>query len=527
MAQKTEVEIGVKDKATAELKGISGAFEKMRISVETNNKGINKLDGALRGMGAQAASLPGPLGRVADALADFAPGGLVGAAYLAGFGAMIMITKSYFDAAERTKKINEELAQTIADIEGRGKQFQLSQLQEELRKLGEESESGWKKFWLGSDGRLFGFGLSWDDQRNQLETEIRKTSDTIAKELDAAQQRVRTTAGEISLARAEAGGTGPQERLKQAETALVVAQNALAVAIREGKTQADIANLQANVNSAEANHIRAMTALRDDQANKREKALERERKLQETITREREERERFTQKVIEDGLRRIERQAQEAIERRKTIAESIAKDIQVVLDASILEVNKTIDTLGKSFENARKKAEEQMQYIEPLIYSIGAGFDVMVDAIFAGKNAFDAFGRGVRAIIVQELKNLAQTFIVKGTGQIAEGLANLANPLTAPSAALNFKSAAKYFAGAALAGVGSRAAAGNAAGGTGAGQAFNNSQLGRNNFNTQQPLTIVIQGGLLDMSNPDTQRSFVGALETVTNRRVNFRRVGA
>ena len=52
MAQKTEVEIGVRDKATTELRGIQGAFEKMRISVETNNKGINKLDNALRGMGA-------------------------------------------------------------------------------------------------------------------------------------------------------------------------------------------------------------------------------------------------------------------------------------------------------------------------------------------------------------------------------------------------------------------------------------------------------------------------------------------
>ena len=41
MAQKTEVEIGVRDKASAELKGISGAFERMRVSVETISRGIN------------------------------------------------------------------------------------------------------------------------------------------------------------------------------------------------------------------------------------------------------------------------------------------------------------------------------------------------------------------------------------------------------------------------------------------------------------------------------------------------------
>jgi len=136
MAQKTEVEIGVKDKATAELKGISGAFERMRVSVETNNKGINKLDNAFRGLGAQATQLPGPLGRIADALADFAPGGLVGGAYLAGFAAMIMIGKSYFDNAERVKKATNDLGKALSDLNNSSEQFRLTQLLNELDKIG-------------------------------------------------------------------------------------------------------------------------------------------------------------------------------------------------------------------------------------------------------------------------------------------------------------------------------------------------------------------------------------------------------
>jgi len=113
---------------------------------------------------------------------------------------------------------------------------------------------------------------------------------------------------------------------------------------------------------------------------------------------------------------------------------------------------------------------------------------------------------------------------------LGEGFFAAANPFTAASAPGYFASAAKFFAGAALAGAGSRAVSGGGAGAGGIGAnggAFNNSQLGRNNFSTQQPLTIVIQGGLLDMSNPDTQRSFVGALETVSNRRIKLSTVGA
>lgn len=525
MAQKTEVEIGVRDKATGELNGIRGAFEKFRVSVETNNKGINKLDNALRGMGAQAASLPGPLGRVADALADFAPGGLAGAAYLAGFGSMILITKSYFDAAERTKKINEELAQTIADIEGKGKQFRLSQLHEELRKLGEESESGWKKFWYGSDGRLFGFGLSWDDQRNQLETEIKKTADVIARELDAAQQRVRDTAGDVSLARAEARGMGLQERVRQTETALVVAQNALAVAEKERKTQADIANLKANVNVAEAAHIRAIAALRDAENKKTEQALNdqiaKQKKRAEALAK--------IEKETLDELFAINMKYYEDLaDARQLSRQFISEDIGNQLKVNLGDVDKTILGIEEAAKKAQTAADERMKSIEPIVYGISDGFDTMIDGLLSGENAFKSFGQGARSAISGILKALAQQNLVEGLGALGKAFAAAANPLTAPSAPGFFKSAAQHFAAAAAAGVGARAVGGAGGGGIGAnGGAFNNSQLGRNNFNTQQPLTIVVQGGLLDMSNPDTQRSFVGALETISNRRVKFNMVGA
>ncbi len=524
----TEAELRVRAGAdTSGLrKGMSDGKKSVQDFANASAIGVRKLENTFQDLGIQALGVTGPIARLGDALLEFVPGGLKGAAIIGTIGAIALVFKSYGDAAKKTEEINMKLADSIARIQGNADQVKLGRLQEELRKLGEESESGWKKFWLGSDGRLFGFGLSFEDRRKELETEINLTADTIKRGLEAAQQKVRDSAAGISLARAEAGGRGEEERVKQAENALVIAQNALAVAQKERKTQEQLATLQADVNTREAELISANAALRDKYAKQREDQLERERKLQEAIIKERVDREKYVNQVLEEGTKRLEEQAKQAMERRKQFAEAIAADLQKTLDAAKQSVQDTIDEITRQTEKVKQKVEEQIQYIEPAIYAIATGFDVMVDAIMSGKNAFDALGRGIRAAVVQELKNLSQTFIVKGIGALADGLAETAKG-NILSAGLFYKSSAKYFAAAAAAGVGSRAVAGNASGGTGAGQAFNNSQLGRGTFSTQQPLTIVVQGGLLDMSNPDTQRSFVGALETISNRRVKFNMVGA
>jgi len=523
MAAKTEVEIGVRDKASAELNGIRGAFERMRVSVETNSKGINKLDGALRGMGAQAASLPGPLGRVADALADFAPGGLAGAAYLAGFGAIIMITKSYFDAAEKTKEINEKLADSIAKIQGNADQVKLDRLRQELRLLGEESESGWRKFWLGSDGRLFGFGLSLQDRQNQIQTDINNIGNTISTGLENAQARLRGSQANLRMQEAEIGGRGAEERVRQAETALVVAQNALGVAQKERKTQEEITKLQADVTDAETARVSAIAALRKKINDDENKQYELRRKQQtDEFNYEIQLAVKASQRKYELFIKELEDLMAAREQSRKVVNDLIANDINKLTAA----VTAGIEQDNEAAKKATESAEERMKTIEPIVYGIADGFDSMIDGIMSGDNAFKAFGQGARKSIAGILQALGRQNLVEGLGALGKAFAAAANPLTAPSAPGFFKSAAQHFAASAAAGIASRAVGGAGAGGIGAnGGAFNNSQLGQNNFTTQQPLTIVVQGGLLDMSNPETQRSFVSAMETVSNRRV--RMVGA
>jgi hypothetical protein len=200
---------------------------------------------------------------------------------------------------------------------------------------------------------------------------------------------------------------------------------------------------------------------------------------------------------------------------------------------------KIVERLEDEAERNRKKifdeaivAEEQRLNNYALLATAGAeAFELMFSVIGQGGNALKNLGRGFIQLtsglakskaaenIAYAIENFAKAIGFTATGEIGRAAA------AKKSAVGHLKAAAGWSALA-----GASAAAGTAASGgggaTGEGT-FNNSQLGRNNFNQQQPLTIVIQGGLLDMSNPDTQRSFVGALETVTSRRITINRVGA
>lgn len=186
--------------------------------------------------------------------------------------------------------------------------------------------------------------------------------------------------------------------------------------------------------------------------------------------------------------------------------------------------------LLKLEEAARTKAETSGLFttVQIGVNALADAFSAMGDALATGQNAMVAFGKAAKQAIGQSLQILGREQLVKGLSNLASGFAAAAlGPIGGKSSKDFFKAAGLNFAAASLAGAAGGALGGGAAGGGGvAGGGFSNSQLGRNSFTTQ-PTTIIVQGGsLLDMSNPDTQRTFIGALETVTNRRANFRLAG-
>lgn len=520
--QNVEVRIVGKDAASKEILGVGNTLERMKVSVESNRAGMNKLDNALKDVAQNALALPGPLGRLSDAFLEFAPGGIAGAGMIAGIGAIILITKSYFDAAKQSEDITKKLEQSIADVQGRGKEFNLDNLNKELRKLGEESESGWQKFWYGSDGRLFGFGKSWEDQRKELQTEINKTSDTIAKSLQAAQDRNRQAQREIGLAQAERAGRGPQERLKQAQDALVSAESALAVLQKSTTaTQTQIVEAQATVSERQAALIRAETALRDDQTRRRSDQIERIRKQEEQASKEKLDREKLLQSIIENGIKYLEQQGRAAEDRRKQIGDMIATDIQATIAQLTSQVDAEIAKMEQAAKKAQEVSQERISALEPFISSAIGGLETMANALASGQNAFKAFGQGAVGAIRSILQALARQNLVEGLSALGKAFAAAANPLTAGSAGGFFASAKQHFLAAAAAGVGSGLLGGgrSAAGGGSVNGGFNNSGLGGINGGASPIYITITGGGVLDMNNPETARSFVQALNTVTNRR--------
>jgi hypothetical protein len=162
------------------------------------------------------------------------------------------------------------------------------------------------------------------------------------------------------------------------------------------------------------------------------------------------------------------------------------------------------------------------------VNALADAFSAMGAALAAGKDGLKAFGQAAKQAIGQSLQILGREQLVKGLSNLASGFAAAAlGPIGGKSSKDFFKAAGLNFAAASLAGVAGGAMGGSSGAGGVGGGGFSNSQLGRNTFSTQ-PTTIIVQGGsLLDMSNPDTQRTFIGALETVSNRRIKFNMAGA
>ena len=536
MAQKTEVEIGVRDKATTELKGIAGAFEKMRVSVETNNKGINKLDGAFRGLGAQAASLPGPLGRVADALADFAPGGLAGGAALAGLALIAMAFKhqkekqeELLKATDNAKKVNEDLRLSYIRLSGGVEEYNKAVLESTI--------------------------ITSRDALNKAVAELTNYFNEVDAKARARAARMPTGAG--FAGEEGAAATRGTQQLTLEERIAAQRQSILGrSAARRIELEGKVVEAQAALNNALADKQEDTAKRTEDAAADRAKAIldaenARKKALQESLM----EYQRLYD-LNQSGLP-LTTQQQELLNQKTEQYKLIAFDTNASLEERIAALNilkqieadrqKILDEQKrkeKELEDERKKAEKeradrekkaleerierQVREREELLSNLQIGLDIMTTALVQGDNAFKALGKGARESIAGILRSLSTKLKVQGLEAFAQGVKALTNPLEAPRAPGLFKSAALFFAGAAAAGMGSAGVAAGGGGGTGGfGGGFSNSQLGRNNFTTQQPLTIVIQGGLLDMSNPDTQRSFVGALETVSSRRITINRVGA
>jgi hypothetical protein len=188
-------------------------------------------------------------------------------------------------------------------------------------------------------------------------------------------------------------------------------------------------------------------------------------------------------------------------------------------EAFAQQVHAATDALGNLNDQLATTTVDSMgAFMQASIEAFGA----FTDGSHAAGNAFEGAMLGALAAVAS---SFAQMFAARATAALAESLlpSNLVSGQSAGGLA-----AAAYFGAAAaamsaLAGA-LRGAAARTAGGAGGGGGAAGAQARTNEgAREREPATLIVQGGLLNMSDPRQADAFANAIETLTGRKVLVR----
>jgi hypothetical protein len=545
--------------------------------IDASNKQIqnfaNKTEDALRDLGSEALGATGPFKRIAEAMLGMGPAGAAVTAITVGVGSVITILDKLRErqiaAAERQNALNEAFrGVTVAQITAAqgGAIGGLAALEKRRKDLLDENAILTQKL-----APAFRQQANIQSQINDLQEQFNRGAISKAffeartaqllKQKEAVKAQADFSEGFIKLEqnRAELAGINAQSQMgtvralteqKQLLEGILKTTGSLTGQQRQAldDTTRQLRQIAMGQGTPEV-RLAAMATLPEA-----ETAADRAKRAEEArlkVIRETKAEFDALFSLTSQGYVLSTEQQAKLMDTTKQYAAIVADTTKSIEERTVAA--QALATIEKDSENRRNEAkrledeaernrkkifdeaivaEEQRLNNYALLATAGAeAFELMFSVIGQGGNALKNLGRGFIQLtsglakskaaenIAYAIENFAKAIGFTATGEIGRAAA------AKKSAVGHLKAAAGWSALA-----GASAAAGTAASGgggaTGEGT-FNNSQLGRNNFNQQQPLTIVIQGGLLDMSNPDTQRSFVGALETVTSRRITINRVGA
>lgn len=463
-------------------------------------QGIRKLDNAFKDLSLQSLGVSGNIARLGDALLEFIPGGIITAGVVAGVGGVILATKKQQEAHENAVKAADNLRLSLMD---------LTIAQRSLNQTTEQS--------------------TLDVLNNDLEKariEAGKAEEELVK-LNKERQKVINPLDIFRVVPATGGATGPIAAIDR-----FLSRTLEGFGI--GVTSEDILNQTDVLAKAQADVLRAEKALKDFRQNSSRDRLEQLQKEKRAIEEAAIAFKKFIAASQESALKGFEERMKAEADRiaamRKNISDELTKTIDTdKLSQDIEESFRGVQLVSPEIDKIMLKQQQSYNTMSLVAQAASEGWQMMFEVIGQGGNALGNLGKGFARLTAGLAKTKAAENIAYAVENLAKAFGFIALGNTASTAAAG-KAAAGHFKAAALWGAlggGATALAGGTSGpgGIGGGGAFSQSMVGQNTFTTQQPLTIIVQGGLLDMSNPETQRSFTSALETVTNRRV--RMVGA
>lgn len=526
--QNVEVRIVGKDQASREILGVGTALDRMKISVENNKAGLGKLDGALKDSATNMLGLSGTAGQLTKALIEFAPGGLIGGAVVAG---VAFLANNFIKTAEA----QEEARQSLMDYLEGANQLRFAQDQLNLP----EVEAAYRN--IARQLTLLSVELF------EAETKSKQLAETLKGVLEFEAERPQGLLERLFI------GADPTSVVYSANEIAKITKDATEAFAESNRLLAEQANLMLQMQNIGMiqldNDIKRYQSLRSLQQLNRLSVDEQNELVFLTnklvnfsndlnvsaevrlkslnATADITKRAADEQKRLNDFTEQTNRLYREAEERavsgflqRMAAEKQRQQEVQGMIEA---DIQKFAENLAATMDTSIAKLpsldfSKQLASLTQIAFGIADGFDVMTNAIMNGENAFKALEMGARAAVRNILRVFAQEQIAKGIGAIGSALSATALGNVA-SAGLFYKSAAKHFAAAAAAGVASGVVGGGGSNRGGGGGGFSNSGLGSTPSQSGPIIITIAGGGILDMNNPETARSFVNALNTVTNRR--------
>jgi hypothetical protein len=514
MTVKVQAELTARDNLSPALSKVEREIQKFGASIESNTRGIRKLENGFENMAVKSLGLQGNIGMLADSLIEFAPGGFVGIAVLGGIAAIVTHFQTIKTEAENAKKevinLQIEFLRLSGDIVGA--EFRAATEKAKLQFKEEDRLNALK-------GRVEGLGAAYQGLAGQTGV----ASLLVGAALVYQSDKLRDAENGIGQLRQETMNASKvytnaiDAERKKTEDAIKQRQKEAASRKTEIDLLIEVSKLR-SLTIGEVNTLISAEGTMLSQLNSKNVSYETQIKLLTKLN-------AAQGAYVANLLKPLPpTPADTQAPARDRSFEVKPMSVSPIIEKKIADA--TAAQSKREAETADKLTQDRMAKFEPYANAATDALSAMSEALANGENAFTAFGRSAAASISGILKALAKQNIVEGLSALGKAFFAASNPATAGSAPGFFSAAGYHFAAAAAAGVGAGVAAAGASGGgargggVGGAGGVNNSNLGRSSTAGQGTVTINITGGgILDMNNIDTQRSFVRALESVTNKR--------
>lgn len=531
MAQEAKIILTAQDNTSQAINAVQNKLKLVKNESVGASQGINKLENAFENLATDALGLNGGLGMAAESLMAFAGGGLLVGAVAVGIGLLVKYFIDLKNAQKDAKVASEDLRIALVGVT-KGREAELLERTKVANQALAKAEQDLAKLQnqpLTIDAKTGLAKQTLVDPKQLAELQAARDKAQLAA-LQAGQAYSQEVNGRLERdVQAEQRRTQEAERNEKAraQAAKQAAADIKRSKDEERKAIEDAAKASASSISQQLaaynDQLDALTKLVDigvrgpDLSQALTDAIQRQSLVLANTT--------PLTKEYADELERLNKLKAAQLELDKSSAGTLAGlgPAGMAFEAVGLLKTQAAEMQAKWAEDTKNDVIQQALDSYASKAQIAAdSFSLLFETMGQGGNYAQNLLRGFARMFAGIAKQKVGMNIAEGVENLAKAFAAMSNPFTAPfaagyktAAATNFKAAALWgaIAGAAgAAGGGGSGGGGGAAGGSGRTQS-DNTDMARGN------VTVIFPEGLVDLSNPSTQRQFTKLINEVAGNR--------